>query len=409
MSTRTIQRLLEGPPVWILFWGILLAEKALCLAILYGVSYTEIDWQAYMQQTTQFMGGERDYSAISGGTGPLVYPAGFVYIFSLLNWVTGGGKSIVLAQWIYADFAVLTMYIVLTLYTTSKKIPWYALPLLLLSKRIHSIFILRLFNDPVAMIPLYLSIYTLSKQQFTVSAALFSLALSVKMNILLFAPAYALLMFQSVGIVGSLKNAFVAISLQLIVALPFIAAGHGASYFANAFEFGRQFLFVWTVNWRFVGEAVFSSTVFSKLLVAMHLIVLFVFIVKWTRCFGGLGNVIRQGFKSNAVQKLDLDYILLTMFTCNLVGITFARSLHYQFYAWYFHSLPYLLFRCKSLMLPVKIAMFFAIEYCWNVYPSTNVSSILLFACHLILLSALLLQPTAGTKQSAAYKPTKAE
>ncbi|KAJ3239608.1 dolichyl-P-Man:Man(5)GlcNAc(2)-PP-dolichol alpha-1,3-mannosyltransferase [Chytriomyces hyalinus] len=409
MSTRTIQRLREGPPVWILFWGILIAEKALCLAILYGVSYTEIDWLAYMQQTAQFMGGARDYSAISGGTGRLVYPAGFVYMFSLLNWVTGGGKNIVLAQWVFADFAVLTMYLVLTLYTTSKKIPWYALPLLLLSKRIHSIFILRLFNDPVAMIPLYLSIYTLSKQRFTISAALFSLAVSVKMNILLFAPAYALLIFQSIGILGSLKNAFVAVVIQLLLALPFIAAGHGASYFSNAFEFGRQFLFVWTVNWRFVGEDVFTSTVFSKVLVAVHLVVLFVFIVKWTRCFGGIGNVVRQGFQSNTVQKLDSDYILLTMLTCNLVGITFARSLHYQFYAWYFHSLPYLLFRCKNLVFPVKIALFFTIEYCWNVYPSTNVSSILLFACHLILLSALLLVPTAGAKQSVVYKPTKAE
>jgi len=33
------------------------------------------------------------------------------------------------------------------------------------------------------------------------------------------------------------------------------------------------------------------------------------------------------------------------MFTANLIGITFARSLHYQFYSWYFHSLPYLMWR----------------------------------------------------------------
>ena len=37
--------------------------------------------------------------------------------------------------------------------------------------------------------------------------------------------------------------------------------------------------------------------------------------------------------------------IATVMFTANL--ITFARSLHYQFYAWYFHTLPYLFWRSR--------------------------------------------------------------
>lgn len=35
--------------------------------------------------------------------------------------------------------------------------------------------------------------------------------------------------------------------------------------------------------------------------------------------------------------------IVLILFTCNFIGMCFSRSLHYQFYVWYFHSLPYLL------------------------------------------------------------------
>lgn len=35
--------------------------------------------------------------------------------------------------------------------------------------------------------------------------------------------------------------------------------------------------------------------------------------------------------------------MLLILFSSNLVGMVFARSLHYQFYVWYFYSLPFLL------------------------------------------------------------------
>lgn len=43
-----------------------------------------------MQQVSLFMAGEHDYMNIKGDTGPLVYPAGFLYIFSALKSVTGG-------------------------------------------------------------------------------------------------------------------------------------------------------------------------------------------------------------------------------------------------------------------------------------------------------------------------------
>jgi alpha-1,3-mannosyltransferase len=36
--------------------------------------------------------------------------------------------------------------------------------------------------------------------------------------------------------------------------------------------------------------------------------------------------------------------IPLILFTSNLIGIAFARSLHYQFHSWYFHQIPFILY-----------------------------------------------------------------
>lgn len=41
-------------------------------------------------QVNGFLGGERDYRNLKGDTGPLVYPAGFLYVYSFLQYVTGG-------------------------------------------------------------------------------------------------------------------------------------------------------------------------------------------------------------------------------------------------------------------------------------------------------------------------------
>jgi len=42
------------------------------LSPLVTISVTEIDWETYMHHVKLYLDGERDYSVISGPTGPLV-------------------------------------------------------------------------------------------------------------------------------------------------------------------------------------------------------------------------------------------------------------------------------------------------------------------------------------------------
>ncbi len=65
------------------------------------------------------MQGERDYRELKGQTGPLVYPAGFVYIFAFLHEVTGGG-NIAAGQAAFAVIYMLTQAVVLWLYVKAQ-------------------------------------------------------------------------------------------------------------------------------------------------------------------------------------------------------------------------------------------------------------------------------------------------
>lgn len=101
--------------------------------------------------------------------------------------------------------------------------PWTLL-LVCASRRIHSIFVLRLFNDPIAMLFLYLSIVYFSKQKWSTGCFWFryclqivdfSVAVSVKMNILLFAPSLLVLLLKTFGIRDTIPKLFICASVQV--------------------------------------------------------------------------------------------------------------------------------------------------------------------------------------------------
>ena len=275
------------------------------------VAYTEIDYQAYMEQCYLFLQENvRDYYFIRGQTGPLVYPAGFLYLYSTLQYLTGytatvsntstssTGDAVVtdgihhhhnsnnnnnehavrMAQYIFILFYAATQCLVFFIYYHSttrilQQSPssqpqrsysiWKfrsVLLLLCLSKRLHSIYVLRLFNDGVTMLFLYASMYLLIRaaarptQQQTLwnwGCVVFSLAVSIKMNVLLFAPGLLLLLLH---VSDSWTHCIVRIIgycgiPQLLLGFPFLRQ-HPVHYIHKAFEFDRTFFYIWTVNWK---------------------------------------------------------------------------------------------------------------------------------------------------------------
>jgi alpha-1,3-mannosyltransferase len=115
-----------------------------------------------------FLGGQRDYALMRGDTGPLVYPAGFVYVYSILHYVTSAGAAIKLAQFIFLGIYLAVVRAVFTMYDRARAgaPPQWAFLLLCASKRIHSIFVLRLFNDPISMLFVFYAIHALISDRY---------------------------------------------------------------------------------------------------------------------------------------------------------------------------------------------------------------------------------------------------
>jgi len=384
ISLSNAKRLLCNPGnCWLAAIILLAAELVLNTVVIQRVKYTEIDWIAYMQEVEGVLNGTYDYSKLRGDTGPLVYPAGFVWIYTVLYYVTSQGTNIRLAQHIFSALYLVNLALVFRIMVKTRKVPPYVLVLMsVTSYRIHSIFILRLFNDPVAMILLYAAINLFIDDHWSLGSFCFSLAVSIKMNVLLYAPALLLVYLTVLGLPHTFVQLSICAGVQVVLGLPFLAS-HPLNYVIGAFNLGRVFLFQWTVNWRFLPEEIFISPWFHLLLLAGHLATLYYCLKNWQQLLGSYAKL----------RRVSVPYccqlLVLPLFMSNFIGVMFARSLHYQFYVWYYHSLHYLAW---TTPYPVKIRLLIlgVIELCWNTYPSTHLSSLALHASHCLLLGGLL-------------------
>ncbi|XP_038599879.1 dol-P-Man:Man(5)GlcNAc(2)-PP-Dol alpha-1,3-mannosyltransferase isoform X2 [Tachyglossus aculeatus] len=236
------------------------------------------------------------------------------------------------------------------------------------------------------------------------------LAVSVKMNVLLFAPGLLFLLLSHFGLHGALPKLGLCALLQVVLGLPFLLE-NPAGYLSRSFDLGRQFLFRWTVNWRFLPEAFFLHRAFHLGLLAAHLGLLALFALRrWLSSGESILSLLKDpSRRKNRPQPLTANQIVSVLFTSNFIGICFSRSLHYQFYVWYFHTLPYLLWAVPARWFThlLRLLVLGLIELSWNTYPSTPCSSAALHICHAVILLQLWLHSAALLKPSQPPRPSK--
>ncbi|KAJ6630674.1 glycosyltransferase family 58 protein [Mycena sp. CBHHK59/15] len=373
---------------WWLASFVIISDFLFSQLIIYFVPYTEIDWETYMVQTEVYQEGQLDYSKITGPTGPLLSCRPFAHPSSS-PWDTNSGANISMAQEIYAVLYIISLTLTCTIYWLSGGFPNWGLLLLPLSKRLHSIFFLRLFNDCWAVTFVQAAIIAYQTGYDELGTLLFSAALSVKMSILLYLPALLVVLFKRGGLMTTLRHMWTLVCANALLALRFLNEDYWA-YLKSSFDLSRVFLYKWTVNWRMVDEETFLSRAWANGLLFGHASVLVAFgIFVWCGKDGSVWSVLERGFRRPslpaAVAPVTADYIATIFFTSNLIGIIFARSLHYQFYSWYAQQLPFLAWRTRYPPL-IKIVLLAAIEYSWNVFPSTFFSSTTLVVANSLLL-----------------------
>lgn len=412
--------------------------------VILKVKYTEIDFSTYMQQIDIVNTGELDYSNIVGDTGPIVYPAGFVQVYQFLQWVADGGVNIGRVQFFFSYLFTFTVALSSIAYTMVEGILPWPLYLLLLSRRLISIYVLRLFNDcftTAAMVGVVVILQqaaywhksltgTLMFLTNAVAADLFSLAISVKMNAILYFPAFAIVSYFLLGenLVKFIAVLLVIPAVQVLVGWRFLlplfwdeeASYIRWTYINQAFNFSRKFLYKWTVNWKFVSEEVFLSDSFSTALLVGHVTVLAFFL--FTRFISSrvTGKSVKQliidglkPFKSTVSNKNLLlsqqdgpRLILLIFATTNVTGVLFARSLHYQFLSWYCWQLPFLLY-ATGFNPFVAGGIYLVHEWCWNVFPATPTSSALLVSILSLTLGAVWMNSDIWFKPRTVSKEKK--
>lgn len=174
------------------------------------------------------------------------------------------------------------------------------------------------------MMFLFVAMYLFIKDKWSLGCFFYSVAVSIKMNVLLFAPGLALLLVKRFGILPSISKLLICAYVQVVVAIPFMME-NPYGYLKMSFDLGRKFIFYWSVNWKFVPEHIFLSDEWGLALLGLTLtwIVLFA-LLKWTK-EEGIFKILFSSWLSPPVYSKKAGIVLSaerTLKSCRLVFLS---------------------------------------------------------------------------------------
>lgn len=118
------------------------------------------------------------------------------------------------------------------------------------------------------------------------------------MNFLLCLPALGYLLLTSLGALPALAPLLCIALPQALLAAPFLSSyAHASAYVSQAFDFGREFEWRWTVNWRWLGEELFASKELAGGLMMLHVVGLVCLAVAWSAPEGGVVSVLERAVR----------------------------------------------------------------------------------------------------------------
>ena len=253
----------------------------------------------------------------------------------------------------------------------------------------HSTYLLRMFNDCVAILFMNLCILFSLQNKWGLSVLLYSFALSIKMNILLYLPGLLLVLNWTFNYLTTLGTLVFVVGFQVLIALPFLQTNPGG-YFKMAFDFSRVFDQKESAYWQFVPEETFRSKAFHNGLLVLHVLSLLVFLYRKAVCGSSIRSKLRSLNLPSSLKDLTSpgqgvyqkpEHIAYVLFFTHFIGIFFSRSFHIQYYTWYIYTLPFLL--CYGQRSLWKIGLFGLLEVAYVQYPPKLYSSVMVFVLHL--------------------------
>ena len=137
-----------------------------------------------------------------------------------------------------------------------------------------------MFNDCIAVLFGYLSIFCFSRKQFRFGSLVYSIAVSIKMNMLLYSPAILLIYLIGVGYIETIICLSICAITQLVIGYPFLST-YPKEYLLKSFELTRVFMYKWTVNFKFLSEDLFLNKYLSIVLLLLTVVILVFFVRKW--------------------------------------------------------------------------------------------------------------------------------